>query len=68
MPTLPTITLSAARAQRLAKSVGKRLGLGRNATMDEVRRDVIDYWRAMVLGDESQEKVAQLTDDPFDAD
>ena len=61
-----TITTTAAQAQRVATAFGSRLSLGRDATNAEVKAEVINMVRAIVLGYESDQAKAALADTPFD--
>lgn len=65
MPTL-TITTTAAQAGRVASAFGKALGLGRDATSDEVKSEVIRLIRSVVIERERQDAIAQIADTPFD--
>lgn len=65
MPTL-TITTTGPQAARIAAAYGAVLGLGRNATEPEVKAEVIRHLRAVVISQEQQTAIRQLTDTPFD--
>ena len=58
MPTL-TITLTTEQAQRVATGVGEKLRLGRAATLDEVREELIKYLRSQVR--QGERKAAERT-------
>ena len=49
-----TITTTAAQAQRVATAIGVRLRLGRDATQAEVKAEVIEFLRQVVINTEAQ--------------
>lgn len=60
MPVM-TINTTAPQAQRLAVAFGRELGLGRNATADEIKAAVITYLRRVVILQERGIAEAQIT-------
>ena len=61
-----TITVTAPQAARAATAIGKRLGLGRDATLEECRLYVIEELRKVVLFEERRALEVAITASPFD--
>lgn len=66
MPTIIGRNVSNGKAQRLAVAFGRELGLGRDATAEEVDKAAADYLRRVV--DQQEDEIAreQRVKTPFD--
>ncbi len=61
MPSI-TLTFDAAGAARIAKAMGQYLGLGRDATVAEVKADFIERLRYIVVEQEKAAAAVALTE------
>jgi hypothetical protein len=61
-----TITTTAPQDQRIAPAVGSILGLGRDATLPEVKAWVIQYVRGSVQDYERRIDLSTFVPDPLD--
>lgn len=61
-----TITTTAQQDARIAPAIGSILGLGRDATLAEVKSFMIDYLRGSVQDYERRINAASFTPNPLD--
>lgn len=66
MPTIIGKNVSAQKAQRLSVAVGRELGLGRDATIEEIDKAAADYLRRVVDQQEDVMYREQRVKTPFD--
>lgn len=61
-----TITTTAAQDARLSRALGSFLGLGRNASVEEIKAYLAAQLRAVVHNHEHEQAIRAINNAPFD--